>query len=139
MEDSTTTIRDLNSTYSLEKYNGLNDKEKAKFKDALSTALTALKKKYTIKLLNDDYLFSLASSKANFKNMEMVNQYRALAENIKNSHNDNKRISSLKIEQKKIRVDLIAGLLGSYSLFNAPDPKTITINSEILSQIMSVH
>ncbi len=136
MKNISDTILTINNTYSMEKFNLLNHKERSNFKSELSKVITDLKKNFNIKILDDEYVFKLAAERANFKMMEMTNHYRALGEAIKNHRGDEKEIGKLRPEQVKLRMDLIVNLLGSYALLNAVDDQTIALNAEMLSQIM---
>lgn len=131
------TISDFNRRFSIEEYEKLSSLRKHPFKNDLKKALAYLKNICQIQMLDDEYLFSVVSTKANYSHMQLVNEYRDLIFKQKNTKDDAKQSSEINSRKETIRRKLLESIFGSYSLFNRVDEKTVAINHEILKKMIS--
>lgn len=131
------TISDFNRRFSIEEYEKLSSLRKHPFKNDLKKALAYLKNLCQIQMLDDEYLFSVVSTKANYSHMQLVNEYRDLIFKQKNTKDDAKQSSEINSRKETIRRKLLESIFGSYSLFNRVDEKTVAINHEILKKMIS--
>jgi hypothetical protein len=131
------TIADFNRRFSVEEYDKLKALQKDSFKNDLKKVLVNLKNIYQVQMLDDEYLFSVVSTKANYSHMQLVNEYRDLIFKQKNTKDDAKQSSEINSQKETIRIKLLESIFGSYSLFNRVDEKTIAINQEILKKMIA--
>ena len=131
------TISDFNRRFSVDEYDKLKALQKDSFKNDLKKALAYLKNICQIQMLDDEYLFSVVSTKANYSHMQLVNEYRDLIFKQKNTKDDAKQSSEINSRKETIRRKLLESIFGSYSLFNRVDEKTVAINHEILKKMIS--
>jgi hypothetical protein len=131
------TIADFNRRFSVEEYDKLKALQKDSFKNDLKKVLVNLKNIYQVQMLDDEYLFSVVSTKANYSHMQLVNEYRDLIFKQKNTKDDAKQSSEINSQKETIRRKLLESIFGSYSLFNRVDEKTIAIKQEILKKMIA--
>lgn len=129
-------VLDLNKKFSLEEYTQLKRSQTTVYKNNLKQTLGNLKGRHTIKVLDDDYLFSLAASRANYSMMQMVNEYRELIFKQNNTKDDQKQTSLLQQKKLELRRKMLEALFGAYVLFYGVDKSTIALNPEILNAII---
>jgi len=129
-------VLDLNKKFSLEEYTQLKRSQTTVYKNNLKQTIGNLKGRHTLKVLDDDYLFSLAASRANYSMMQMVNEYRELIFKQNNTKDDQKQTSLLQQKKLELRRKMLEALFGAYVLFYGVDKSTIALNPEILNAII---
>lgn len=129
-------MQEYNKKYSLEEFAKLRPSQRTAFRNELKKLMDSLRKSNAVKVLDDDFLFSVAAAQANFTMMEMVNEYRDLEQRKKNTRGDQKQVNDLSRSQVVLRKKMLETLFGGYTLFNQVDPKTIAVNPEILKVLM---
>jgi hypothetical protein len=133
----TDTLSDLNRKFSLEEYKRLRPANRATFQSDLKKTLAKLKNGYTIKMLEDDYLFSLTATRASFSMMQMINEYREVSHRLGHSWNSAQENAENSRSKREIRDRVLEGLFQSRGLlFNRVDDRTIAVDPDILSQLM---
>jgi hypothetical protein len=133
----TDTLSDLNRKFSVEEYKRLRQAHRATFQSDLKKTLAKLKGRYTIKMLEDDYLFSLTATRASFSMMQMINEYREVSHRLGHSWNSAQENAENSRSKREIRDKVLEGLFQSRGLlFNRVDDRTIAVDPEILSQLM---
>jgi len=129
-------LLDLNKKFSLEAYAQLKRSQTVVYKNNLKQTIGNLKGRHTLKVLDDDYLFSLAASRANYSMMEMVNEYREIVFKQNHTRDDQKQTSLLQQRKHDLRRKMLVALFGAYVLFYSVDQSTIALNPEILNTII---
>lgn len=133
----TDTLSDLNRKFTLEEYKRLRPAHRTTFQSDLKKTLAKLKNGYTIKMLEDDYLFSLTATRASFSMMQMINEYREVSHRLGHSWNSAQENAENSRSKREIRDKVLEGLFQSRGLlFNRVDDRTIAVDPEILSQLM---
>ena len=135
MQDDTIFV--FNRKFSIEEYDKLKSVQRSAFKKDLKKALGDLKSLCRIEMLDDEYLFSVVSTKANYSHMALVNEYRDLIFKLKNTKDDEKQVTEIDFKKETIRRKLLEAMFGSYSLFNRVDEKTVAINQEMLKKMIA--
>ncbi len=135
MQDDAISV--FNRKFSIEEYDKLKSVQKGAFKKGLKKALEDLKNLCRIQMLDDEYLFSVVSKKANYSHMELVNEYRDLIFKLKNTKDDANQAMKIDLKKETIRRKLLESMFGSYSLFNRVDEKTVAINLEMLKKMIA--
>jgi len=135
MQDDTISV--FNRRFSVEEYDKLKSVQKGAFKNDLKKALVDLKTLCHIQMLDDEYLFSVVSTKANYSHMQLVNEYRDLIFKQKNTKDDAQQSAEINSRKETIRRKLLESMFGSYSLFNRVDEKTVAINQEMLKKMIA--
>ncbi|MBT1708998.1 hypothetical protein KK062_12225 [Fulvivirgaceae bacterium PWU5] len=131
----TDTLSDLNRKFSLQEYKNLKPALRVVFKNDLKKAMERLKKGFTIKMLEDDYLFALTATRASFSMMQMINEYREVSHRLGHSWNSAQENAENSRSKREIRDRVLEGLFQSRGLlFNRVDDRTIAVDPEILSQ-----
>jgi hypothetical protein len=129
-------MQEYNKKYSLEEFAKLRPAQRTAFRNDLKKLMDSLRKSNAVKVLDDDYLFSVAAAHANFSMMQLVNEYRDLMARLKNTRGDQKQVNDLSRMLMQQRKKVLEALFGDYALFNQVDPKTIAVNPEILKVLM---
>ncbi|MBL0743567.1 hypothetical protein [Chryseolinea lacunae] len=133
MED---TLLELNKKFSLEEYKKLKPAQATAFKNNLKQAIGNLKGRHTLKVLDDDYLFSIAATKPSYSMMEMVNDYRELIFKQRNTKDDRAQTNLLQEKKVDLWKKMLEAMFGGYSLFYVVDKSTIAMNQHILNAIV---
>jgi len=129
-------MQEYNKKYCLEEFAKLRPSQRTAFRNELKKTMDSLRKSNAVKVLDDDYLFSIAAAQANFSMMQMVNEYRDIMARVKNTRGDVKQVNDLSRSLMQQRKKLLETLFGDYALFNRVDPKTIAVNPDILKVLM---
>ena len=131
-------LSDVNRKFSLDEYQKLRPSQKVTFKQQLKETIAKLKKSYVIDMMDDDYLFEIAGTKANYTIMQMITDWKELAFRKKNSaiQGNAAQQADMIQRQMEVRKELIKTLFGTHALFNKVNEKTIAIDQVMLNTIV---
>jgi hypothetical protein len=131
-------LSDINRKFSLAEYEKLKPSQKATFKQQLKEAIAKLRRSYVVAMMDDDYLFEFAGTKANYTIMQMITDWKELGVRKKNSaiQGNPAQQADLVNRQLEMRKQLIQTLFGSHALFNKVNEKTIAIDQVMLNTIV---
>ena len=131
-------LSDVNGKFSLAQFEKLKPGERVNFKNQLRATIEKLKKSYVVAVMDDNYLFELAGSKANFTIMQMVNDWKELSFKKKTSaiQGNAAQQADLMQKQRHIREELMKKIFGTVDFFNKVNEKTIAIDQVVLQKIV---
>jgi hypothetical protein len=131
-------LLDMNQRFSLSEYQKLKPTQQLSFKNQLKDAIAALKRNYSVAMMDDEYLFTVAETKANYTIMQLMNELKELTFRKKTSaiQGNPAQQADMVRKQQEIKVQLAKTLFGAHALFNKIDSKTIAIDQTMLKKII---
>ena len=128
----------MNQRFSLSEYQKLKPTQQLSFKNQLKEAIASLKRNYSVAMMDDEYLFNVAETKANYTIMQLMNELKELTFRKKTSaiQGNPAQQAEMVRKQQEIKVQLAKTLFGAHALFNKVDSKTIAIDQTMLRKII---